>query len=122
MEPIKEIGELRPIVEALRQKGLLILLTPPGRGCVVTHALYQEQELAKLRAEHGNATVDGPITVDTTPVPQREQRMADENQTQGLRAEFASLKEQLADLRNEFESELGQLRSDLEELNRQLGN
>ena len=64
MEPIKEIAELRPIVESLREKRLLIFLTPPGRGGVVTHNLYQPQELAKVRAEHGagETNYEGPIS------------------------------------------------------------
>jgi uncharacterized protein YceH (UPF0502 family) len=56
MEPIKDIGDLMPIVDRLRQKNLLIYLTPAGRGGVVTHNLYQPQELAKLQAEHGAHT------------------------------------------------------------------
>ena len=69
MEPIKDIGELGPIVERLRAKNLLIFLTPPGRGGVVTHNLYQPQELAKVRAEHGagDANYDGPISMPETP-------------------------------------------------------
>jgi uncharacterized protein len=61
MEPIKDIGALQPIVDSLRQKGLLIYLTSPGRGGVVTHNLYQPQELAKLRQEHGGDVVDMPM-------------------------------------------------------------
>jgi len=63
MEPIKGIAELGPIVESLRAKGLLIFLTSPGRGGVVTHNLYQPQELAKVRTEHGagESNYEGPI-------------------------------------------------------------
>jgi uncharacterized protein len=70
MEPIKDIGELGPIVERLRAKNLLIFLTPPGRGGVVTHNLYQPQELAKVRAEHGggDTNYEGPIT-SAAPAP-----------------------------------------------------
>jgi hypothetical protein len=52
MEPIADLETLRTIVAALKTKGLAIGLTPHGRGHVVTHALYQEQELEKLRAEY----------------------------------------------------------------------
>ncbi len=71
MEPIKGIAELGPIVESLRAKGLLIFLTPPGRGGVVTHNLYQPQELAKVRAEHGggDTNYEGPISTPTPAVP-----------------------------------------------------
>jgi len=71
MEPIKGIAELGPIVESLRAKGLLIFLTSPGRGGVVTHNLYQPQELAKVRAEHGagDTNYEGPITTPTALTP-----------------------------------------------------
>ncbi|MCA9259988.1 MAG: DUF480 domain-containing protein [Planctomycetales bacterium] len=59
MEAIKDIGALRPIVSSLHQKGLLIYLTPPGRGAVVTHNLYEPQELDKIRNEHGGYVDDG---------------------------------------------------------------
>ena len=39
MEPIKDLGDLRPTLDSLEKKGLILYLTPPGRGCVVTHAL-----------------------------------------------------------------------------------
>lgn len=69
MEPIKGISELGPIVESLRAKGLLIFLTSPGRGGVVTHNLYQPQELAKVRAEHGagDTNYEGPISEPAAP-------------------------------------------------------
>lgn len=52
MEPaIEELTQLKPIVDALMAKGLMMELTPPGRGQVVSHALYQPEELAKVRAQ-----------------------------------------------------------------------
>ncbi|MCL4165469.1 UNVERIFIED_CONTAM: hypothetical protein GTU68_001259, partial [Idotea baltica] len=60
MEPIASLADLRPIVERLYAKGLLVYLTAPGRGCIVTHSLYEEAELAKLKSEHGNQDFDVP--------------------------------------------------------------
>ncbi len=68
MEPIKDVGDLQPIVDSLRQKGLLIYLTPPGRGGIVTHNLYQPQELAKLKSEHGSGS-DADATDASTSSP-----------------------------------------------------
>jgi len=110
MEPIRDIGELRPIIDSLRQKGLIILLTPPGRGCVVTHSLYQEQELAKLRAEYGNSKIDESIPVATSPLPRQKAIATDGGALQDLRNEVAELR-----------NEVGELRSELQDLNRQLG-
>lgn len=50
MEPIADVAELEPIVAALVERGLMVELTPPGRGQMVTHNLYPAEELADLRA------------------------------------------------------------------------
>jgi len=50
MEPIADLTALRPIVTQLIERKLMIALTPPGRGQVVTHNLYPPRELADLRA------------------------------------------------------------------------
>lgn len=119
MEPIPGISELRPIVESLQQKGLLIYLTPPGRGAVVTHALYEEQELEKIRREHGNheipapapssssttSTVSSPAPATPTPAP-----AADNSELQTLREEVSELRQQVATLQY-----------DMDQLKQQLG-
>jgi hypothetical protein len=51
MEPIADMAALKPIVDALVKRGLMIELTAPGRGQVVSHNLYAEPELAELRAQ-----------------------------------------------------------------------
>jgi hypothetical protein len=71
MEPIKDVGALQPIVDSLRQKGLLIYLSPAGRGGVVTHNLYQPQELVKLRAEHGGDGTSGLEAPSSAAAPSR---------------------------------------------------
>ena len=62
MEPIRDQDELRPVLDSLKAKGLVVALTPEGRGQVVTHALYLPQELERLVAEHGGGgrTADAP--------------------------------------------------------------
>ncbi len=52
MEPIADLVELKPIVEGLVARGLMIELTAPGRGQIVSHNLYKEPELAALRARY----------------------------------------------------------------------
>lgn len=101
MEPIAGISELRPIIDSLYSKGLILYLTPPGRGCIVTHALYQEQELEKLRAEHGNLSIDVPLptppstspTQTTSPEP-----TISSNEIDLLRAEIAALRKELKEM------------------------
>jgi uncharacterized protein YceH (UPF0502 family) len=60
MEPIADLAALKPIVDALVERGLMVELTPAGRGQVVSHALYLPQELAELKAHHaGHASRTG---------------------------------------------------------------
>jgi uncharacterized protein YceH (UPF0502 family) len=50
MDAIADLAALRPILDSLRAKGLVVSLTPEGRGHVVTHALYLPEEMEELRA------------------------------------------------------------------------
>ena len=53
MEPIADLAALKPIVEGLIEKNLMIALTAPGRGQIVSHNLYPPGELAGIRALQG---------------------------------------------------------------------
>ena len=55
MEPIADLTTLRAIVQSLRAKGLVIEMTPPGRGQIISHALYEPQELERLKERHAGA-------------------------------------------------------------------
>jgi uncharacterized protein YceH (UPF0502 family) len=52
MGTIPDQVALKQIVDALLAKGLLIELTPPGRGQIVTHNLYKERELTEIKAQY----------------------------------------------------------------------
>jgi uncharacterized protein YceH (UPF0502 family) len=60
MEPIADLAELKPIVDGLIERRLMIELTPPGRGQVVSHNLYLPPELAELRARYAGGAVAAP--------------------------------------------------------------
>jgi hypothetical protein len=151
MEPIKDLPELQPILDALQAKGLLVYLSPPGRGSLVTHALFLERELDKVRRDVGLALrptesswADGgasesrrlstapPVHINTSSGNERHDadrpvtEMADTahlfEQLQRLQQELADVKGELLATRTQFESTLELLRRDLTELNRQLGN
>jgi uncharacterized protein YceH (UPF0502 family) len=59
MEPIPDQGTLQNLLKQLQSKQLIMELTPPGRGQIVTHNLYKERELPELRARYANARVSG---------------------------------------------------------------
>jgi uncharacterized protein YceH (UPF0502 family) len=141
MEPIKDLAELQPTLDSLAAKGLIVYLTPPGRGCIVTHALYLDREMEKVRREAGAAhfepTGDDSETAGShppVPVPTTEPRRAAPSPVStgtsdrlaadvaALRDELNSLKRELAAARTDFDSTARELRQGLDDLNRQLGN
>ncbi|MBN1912051.1 MAG: DUF480 domain-containing protein [Pirellulales bacterium] len=118
MEPIPGLAELRPLLDSLTAKGLILSLTPEGRGHVVSHALYTPSELTKLQAEYGAAgaktlqassTSSAPIT--STEPASRPRTVASPSSAQAS-GEDESLRREVAELR----AEVSQLRHDLEEL------
>jgi uncharacterized protein YceH (UPF0502 family) len=144
MEPIPGLAELRPILDRLVAKGLVDYLTPPGRGAVVTHSLYSERELEKIRREYGRSESgrEEPAT-EREPPPPREldqhpatprppastaapaepsDREAIESELAALRAELTVLKGEWAQMAEETREAIAGLRRDLEDLNRSLGN
>jgi uncharacterized protein YceH (UPF0502 family) len=62
MEPLADLPALRAVLDSLRSKGLVVMLTPEGRGQVVSHALYQPREMESLRAQYSqSAAGESPI-------------------------------------------------------------
>src|SRR6476619_7048821 len=66
MEPIADLAALKPVVDSLVKKGLMIELTSPGRGQVVSYGLYKERELDELKARFAGH-VPSPISDEDTP-------------------------------------------------------
>ncbi|MCI0492386.1 MAG: YceH family protein [Planctomycetes bacterium] len=150
MEPIKDLADLRPMLDSLQAKRLILYLSPPGRGAVVTHALYLDRELEKLKreavawspepssaGEPAANTANAPVVsieAPRRPVPSQDRSGNSPNSTQGtetavlaeglrqLREEVAAIRREFHAARAEMESATGQLRRELDELNRQLGN
>ena len=60
MEPIAGLDELRPIVASLIEKDLMVELTPSGRGQIVTHNLYESNEIDHLRSRTGSSAPSTP--------------------------------------------------------------
>lgn len=118
MERIAGVAELKPILHALMQKGLVQALTPEGRGQVVTHCLYTPDQQTKLESRFSSeghsisapAAVSQPassIVQDRAPAgPQAEAPLAkvsDEN-VEFLQNEIESLKETVADLEKRLQN------------------
>ncbi len=53
-EPIADLPTLQGILDALIARGLVVPLTPAGRGQLITHNLYLPEELSRLKQLTGN--------------------------------------------------------------------
>ena len=117
MEAIEDLTALKPIVEALVERGLMLELTPPGRGQIVSHNLYTAPELAELRANlAGHAVRPATPAHDApSPGPGEAMRAATPDTTAGNTSrgpELAALAAEVGELRAEVE----QLRERVREL------
>lgn len=108
MEPIAGMSELRPIIDSLVAKELLIYVTPPGRGCIVTHNLYQPQEREKVLKDHGASAPAAAPPTSTSPAPLAVSPQLEEgtsgDEIAALREEVTQLKAEVAELRELVES------------------
>jgi uncharacterized protein YceH (UPF0502 family) len=127
-DEIKDVAALRPVLQALFERKLIIALTPAGRGQVVSHNLYQPDELARLCEQHGTRgevalgagdQEDEPAASATASVPIREAgatgglstsgaartsvTASSSSDVAGLRRELAELREEVARLKKEIE-------------------
>jgi uncharacterized protein YceH (UPF0502 family) len=103
MEPIPDLAALKPIVDALVARGLMIELTPPGRGQIVSHNLHLEGERAELAARYAGSARGADVLGAAAATP----RGGSEEARGGgvtLTAEVASLREEVARLRERLDA------------------
>jgi uncharacterized protein YceH (UPF0502 family) len=98
MEPIADLAVLKPVVDELVQHGLMIELTPPGRGQIVSHNLYPPEELHEVRTRasasgSASAGVSAGERVESMPSGRPLERPP------AAKAEIAELRAEIADLR-----------------------
>jgi len=112
MEPIEDLAALKPIIAGLVERGLMVELTGPGRGQIVSHRLYLEPELAELRARTSGRTADAASLGDEDSRPREPAAQtarpsaaltpaapaAVSGEIAALRAELARLSERVGDL------------------------
>lgn len=125
MEPIQSLSELNPIVQTLKERGLIVPLTPEGRGHILTHNLYKPKEMEKLQAKYAQGSptyANMPSTTANTPIvpavdipssstttPTQASPATDEmvdslqRENEDLRTRVADLDSQVADLTDRVE-------------------
>ncbi len=125
MEPIRDLSALRPVVESLKGKGLMVPLTPPGRGHVVTHGLYPPNELERLRQQYTGTTPAPAPTAAPAPGGPAEQAGAPATPATTVAPAPVDIEAQLAEAvarqLGELRDQLAQVRADLDDLTAEHG-
>ncbi len=103
MELIADLNALRGILQSLRAKRLVIDITPPGRGQIISHNLYEPEELERLKDKFGSA---GSAESGWAEPPREHAASAARHEPaeSGGGEEMQSLRRELAELRREVES------------------
>jgi uncharacterized protein YceH (UPF0502 family) len=96
MDPISDLTTLRTLLDRLAERGLVVWLSPPGRGRLLTHGLLPAEKLEKVRREVGEAAV----AAASKPAAPRARGADDSELLASLRARIAELEAEVADLRS----------------------
>lgn len=123
METIADLPALRVVLESLKSKGLVLSLTPEGRGHVVSHSLYKPQELERLK-ERYSASRSGVVATsfdDAEPAGHESApaaEIASPRELDELRTQMAQMVSDMDDLK----ASLKQVVDELDRLKAALGN
>jgi hypothetical protein len=117
MEPIQDIQQMNDLFQELKRRGLVVELSPPGRGQIVSHNLYPEWELEQVRKTVATGILasndsDSDSSGSSRPAPSPSpstSRPANDPQIPLLQSEIESLKKIVEDL----SSRLSRLEKDL---------
>jgi uncharacterized protein YceH (UPF0502 family) len=111
-ENIADLHTLQSLLDSLMARGLVVAITPAGRGQLLTHNLYLPEELSRLKQLAGNRQPAISHSTDDefeTPKSQAHTPSVSSVAASSLTnqpawdSELAQLREELADLRNEVE-------------------
>lgn len=96
MDEIPDLTTLRSHLDRLAARGLVVWLSPPGRGRMLTHGLLPEEKLEKVRRELGLAAA----AATATPKPAARAESSDAHEVAALLARIAGLEAEVADLKS----------------------
>ncbi len=114
MEPIAGMAELRPILDALVQKGLVAYLTPQGRGATVTHTFYSPGELDRVKRDLG---ITGEVPQPTAPAaPAAVPAPAPVSESPSEPVASTDFQSELLSLREDLMAEINELKVEVERL------
>ncbi len=97
MDEVPDLTTLRNHLDRLAERGLVVWLSPPGRGRMLTHGLLPEEKLEKVRRELGLAAT----AAAAAPKPSAKPDPSDASEVAMLRQRIAELEAHVAELQAE---------------------
>ena len=120
MEPINDLQHMTDLFNELKRRNLVVELSPPGRGQIVSHNLYPEWELEQLRKSvvagiSANADADVPSTnANSRPgSSSTSSNIASNSEANNRITELESEVEGLKECLNDLQARLSRLEKDL---------
>ena len=114
MEPIPDLDELKRLVDGLKARQLIVDLSPPGRGQIVSHNLYPEWELEAVRKSVAAGATTVSIDDSSDDEPHRSNpsptSTAATSRVDALESELSQLRETVSNLSDRLarlEKEIG---------------
>ncbi len=105
MEPFDSLDRVSDTLQQLEQKGLVRQATPPGRGQLFAHTLYENHEIEKVQRA-ADASVSSEESGASASIQPQERghaaRLSEKNELQELRAEFEALRNRVKKLEDEL--------------------
>ena len=126
MEPIKDLAALRPALASLKAKGLVVPLTPEGRGHVVAHAVCPPQELERVKQRYSGpretrqqASPDEPAAAPRAMGEQPAHDAEIERESaRRLESQMSEFRDQMTQLRGEIEELVRKMDQNVDEVDR----
>ncbi len=123
MDTIADVAALRPILESLRSKGLVVPLNAEGRGHAVTHGLYQPEKLQRIKDRFASSAT-APAGPQPQPRPSHQPSPPVVAASPELQNRVDQLNSELRELRIQFDDLLSTVRQNtdaIDNMRRDLG-
>lgn len=99
-EPIADLTAMQQILDRLQERGLVVALTPPGRGQMFSHNLYEPHELERLQDTVAEGGYDGRHEEASEMLPRTSQEKQD---LESLRSQVQELQREVYELKSRVE-------------------
>lgn len=101
-QELPDLGALKPVLRSLLQKQLIVEFSPEGRGQIVSHSLFSDDEQRRLRQHFAAAAAAAAQDTEAaTSRPATAKSAGADDLMDEIRRELAALREEMDQLRQE---------------------